>query len=105
MFDLPKDHYTARGIAEQVPAELQTFLWEILKREMAEHPADYLQALKLELDGEGTLRIVYSQNQPACQRLYHMADMERSLPEDLDGRTIFALDDITHITMLFAEDY
>ena len=105
MFDIPKDYYTARGIAEQVPAELQTFLWEILKREMAEHPADYLQALKLELDGEGTLRIVYSQNQPACQRLYHMADMERSLPEDLDGRTIFALDDITHITMLFAEDY
>ena len=105
MFDIPKDHYTARGIAEQVPAQLQTFLWEILEREMAEHPADYLQALKLELDMGGMLRIVYSQEQPACQRLYHMADMERSLPEDLDGRTIFALDDITHITMLFAEDY
>ena len=59
MFDIPKDHYTARGIAEQVPAELQTFLWEILDREMA--------------------------------------DTGRSLPEYLD--------DITHITMLFAEDY
>lgn len=105
MFDIPKDHYTARGIAEQVPAPLQTFLWEILEREMAEHPADYLQALKLELDGEGMLRIVYSQEQPACQRLYHMADLEKSLAEHLDGRTIFALDGITYITLLFAEDY
>ncbi len=105
MFDIPKDHYTARGIAEQVPTELQTFLWEILEQELAEHPADYLQALKLELDGEGRLQIVYRQDQPACQRLYHMADMEQNLPEYLDGKTIFALDDITHITMLFAEDY
>lgn len=105
MFDIPNDHYTARGIAEQVPAELQTFLWAILEQEMAEHPADYLQALKLELDGEGRLRIAYSQDQPACQQTYSMEDMGKSLPEYLDGKTIFALDDMTHITMLFAEDY
>ncbi len=105
MFDIPKDLYTARRIAEQVPAALQICLWDILDEEMAVHPADYLQALTLELDGEGTLRILYRQDQPACQRIYHIADMEWDLPEHLDGKTIFALDDITHITMLFAEDY
>ena len=105
MFERNKPRYCTRGIAERVPMELQLFMWAALEQEQKSHDMDYLQVFQLRLDREGTLWIDYKQEQPEQNQTYALTAVGEGIPEDLNGKKIFVIDDETHITMLFAEEY
>ncbi len=105
MFEQEKPRYCTKGISENVPMELQLFLWAALEQERQSHDMDYLQVFRLKLDEEGTLWIDYIQEQPERKQTYALTDVGNEIPEELNGRKIFVMDDETHITMLFAEEY
>lgn len=68
MFEPHKPRYCTRGIADELPLELQGFLWNILEQQKELHEMDYLQVFRLEVDEEGTLWTHYSQEQPPYEK-------------------------------------
>ena len=60
MFEREKPRYCSRGVAEELPIELQAFLWTILEQQKGLHDMDYLQVFQLQVDEEGTLSIHYT---------------------------------------------
>lgn len=104
MFELTKQHYLTKGIASGLPMDLQVFLWGIIEKEKLYHELDYLQVFRLEVDKEENLYVHYSQEQPEHEQTYSCAAIGAKMPE-VDGRKIYVIDDETHVTMLFAEEY
>ncbi len=104
MFESTKDRYLTRGIAREIPMDLQIFLWGIIEREKTRHEMDYLQVFRLEIDGEGNLHVHYDQERPEHHRTYSLAMVGADMPE-VDGKKIYVIDDETHVTMLLAEEY
>lgn len=105
MFEETKPRYCTRSIAEELPLELQILLWRILEQQRELHEMDYLQVFQLNLDAEGTLRMDYCQEQPAYEQSYTMSAEGIEHTKALNRKKIFVIDDETHITMLFAEEY
>lgn len=104
MFELTKQHYLTKGIASEIPIDLQVFLWGIIEKEKTCHELDYLQVFRLEVDGEGNLHVHYSQEQPEHKKTYSCATIGVKMPE-VNGRKIYIIDDSENVTMLFAEEY
>lgn len=104
MFELTKRRYLTRGVAREIPMELQAFLWGIIEKEKSRHELDYLQVFRLEVDGEGNLHVHYSQEQPEHEKTHSLATIGAKMPE-INGRKIYIIDDGTHVTMLLAEEY
>lgn len=104
MFELDKSRYITKGIAREVPIELQVAIWAIIQEESGQHQMDYLQVFQLHIDEEGNLHIEYEQEVPEKAKTYELPNMEK-VPSQLDGEKIYVIDDITHITMLFANEY
>ncbi len=105
MFERTKDRYVTRGIMEQVPMELQMFLWHVLEQGQSHHGMDCLQVFKLRIDEAQNLHVHHSQERPGCQKTYSLAGVGADMPAGLDGKKIYAIDDGTHVTMLFASEY
>lgn len=104
MFELDKARYMTKGIAREVPLELQIAIWAIIQAESGQHQMDYLQVFQLHIDEQGNLHIEYKQEVPEKAKTYELPNIGR-VPSQLDGRKIYVIDDMTHITMLFASEY
>lgn len=104
MFELDKARYMTKGIAREVPLELQIAIWAIIQEESSQHQMDYLQVFQLHIDAERNLRIDYKQEVSEQARTYELSNIGK-VPSQLDGRKIYVIDDMTHITMLFASEY
>lgn len=103
MFEREKPRYCSRGVAEEIPMELQLFLWSILEQQKNLHEMDYLQIFQLQVDEEGTLYIHYSQEQPEYEQGYVLVGVGADMPE-VNGKKLYVIDDETHITMVFPEE-
>ena len=103
MFEREKPRYCSRGVAEELPLELQAFLWTILEQQKQLHDMDYLQIFQLQVDVEGTLHIHYSQEQPQYHQDYALTMVGADMPE-VHGKKLYVIDDETHITMVFPEE-
>ncbi len=95
MFKNPR--YTTKGINENLPIMTQIILWELIDN-MEVEQKDYLQVFTLSVE-DRQQKILHEQECPeySAEHLFPCSD-------PITGK-IFVIDDETHSTMLFAEEY
>ena len=95
MFENQK--FVTKGVSNNIPAELADLMWHmVLTMEVEEK--DYLQVFKLTKTPVGQ-HIIHEQEQPPYR-------YELDVPCDAAmGAKVFVIDDLTHSTMLLAEEY
>lgn len=103
MFD--NQRYMTVGIESTLPNELILFLWTLLdEMHQYDRPMDYLQVFSLwpDKDAVGTsIQVIkHTQERPGYQGIYHLY-----LPTDPITAKVYVIDDISHSTMLLAEEY
>ena len=90
------DRYMTRGVAADIPPDLQLFLWNCIDQLPPER--DYLQVFQLEPMGQ-MQSITHSSEQPPHRMTY-------VIPSDKPiSAKLYAIDDGEHSTMLFASEY
>lgn len=100
--------YLTSGIDERLPPEYQILIWNTIDNlRDAGQELDYLQVFRIETvereDGsEKIIRFLHSQEVPPFEKVYELPVK----PEDVSlmGK-VYVIDDITHATMLWAEEY
>ncbi|MBQ8171812.1 MAG: hypothetical protein IJZ95_07495 [Oscillospiraceae bacterium] len=90
-------HYCTNGISERLPLTVQAFLWGLI-RTMEVPEQDYLQVFTLTVE-KGFQKILHEQEFPEYSRDYVIPSSRPITAK------IFVIDDETHSTMLFAEEY
>lgn len=96
------DKFITKGVASTIPPELQVFLWNSI-RNIPAGARDYLQVFRLDGRRQGgsvLQEVVHSQEEPEYKARY-LLDSRRSPV----SAKIFVIDDVTHATMLLAEEY
>ena len=95
MFKNPR--YTTKGINDNLPIMTQIFLWRLIEA-MEVSEQDYLQVFTLSVEN-GQQKVLHEQEFPEYSK-------EHLFPSTnpIEGK-IFVIDDETHSTMLFAEEY
>ena len=95
MFENQK--FITRGVLSTIPAELADLMWHIVLT-MEVEEKDYLQVFRLTKTPAGQ-HIVHEQEQPPYR-------YELDVPcDDAVDAKVFVIDDLTHSTMLLAEEY
>ena len=95
MFENPK--YITRGVQSEIPDALMLLMWQMIAA-MRTAQKDYLQVFTLTKTPTGQ-HIVHEQEQPPYQ-------YELDVPcDDAVNAKVFVIDDLTHSTMLLAEEY
>lgn len=102
MFNNPK--YITRGIAVQLPPELQLYLWQMITDLNRRHMSlDYLQVFKLDtitIGDQSLQQITHTQERPPYKNTVTIR-----IDQPVSNRKVFCIDDQSHSTMLFAEEY
>ncbi|MFI3166799.1 MAG: DUF960 family protein [Bacillota bacterium] len=92
-----------RGIANEIPVEVQAFMWNIITEQVAAcGGVDYLQVFTFSRN-DNQLIVHYKQEIPEVSRRFaieYRDEFYKFLQE-----TIFVIDEINHSTMLFAHEY
>ena len=108
MFKSGEPRYLTRGIDERLPVVYQIILWDTIDalRDIG-FELDYLQVfdIKTKQNTERTgkvLKITHSQEVPEYSKTYEIPIKNEDV--SIDGK-IFVIDDVTHATMLWAEEY
>ena len=103
MFD-KNNRLVTRGILEQLPTELLVQLWMSIDIQLnAGMEMDYLQVFKFEKVSDTVLVIRHEQEVPERKTVLYceyQKDFEKILQ-----KTVYVIDDETHSTMLFSEEY
>lgn len=95
--------YITKGINEQLPLELQIYLWNMIGELQDKIELDYLQVFRLSTinkDGRILQQITHTQEVPPYKNTVIIR-----ISKPISNRKIFCIDDDTHSTMLFAEEY
>ncbi|MDR7235698.1 DUF960 family protein [Neobacillus drentensis] len=101
MFERDKPRYVTQQIATNVSIEIQVLLWRIMdSRRNNQEPLDYLQVFHLQRNGDRQ-RISNKQEQPPMEMV---AQFEPKESQPIDT-TIWIVDDGSHCTMMFPNDY
>lgn len=103
MFD--NQRYMTRGIESTLPPAIVLFLWSLIDElRQSDHQLDYLQVFNLweDKDATGTsIQVVrHNQEEPEYEAIYTLY-----LPDLPIKAKVYVIDDITHSTMLLAEEY
>ena len=97
MFEKSKGRYLTRGVAAEIPLQLQVFLWEAVDR-MPELK-DYLQVFNL--SGEIGVQVIHH---TAEEPEYDMTYILQIAGEAVTAK-VYLIDDGEHCTRLLAEEY
>lgn len=100
MFEKNKPKYETEEINVKLPLEVRVLLWGIIETASNEVKLDYLQVFRLEREGNNMLKITHSQEVPEYEKVYIFP-----VSEDCVEGKIFVIDDETHCTMLWADEY
>ena len=96
--------YMTRGIAVQLPPELQLYLWQMITDLNRSHvPLDYLQVIQLDaitIGDQSLQQITHTQEIPPYKNTVTIR-----IDQPVSNRKVFCIDDQSHSTMLFAEEY
>lgn len=102
MFD-NGSRYITRGIANNVPLDLQIFMWQLIEdlKDTIEE-VDYLQVFDISVidEIENKVRVIHSQEVPEYKKIWII-----KVNEPCSNERIFVIDDKTHSTMILAEEY
>lgn len=94
-----KQRYLTRGINENIPIELQCYLWNLIDT-MAVDEKDYLQVFDIKNTDTG-LEITHSQECPEYSKIHRI----HNYFNDTVDIKIFVIDSDDYSTMLFAHEY
>jgi len=95
--------YLTRGIHVNVPLEIQIVLWRMIDERLKQvSTMDTFQIFKFNIE-RNQLIIRHIQEQPEHTNTHRLINKQSF--KALDGKTIYIIDDTTHATMLFAEEY
>ena len=95
--------YITRGISEQIPLEIQLFMWQQIDTLIrTTDTLDYLQVFEIRTK-DSYVEIEHRQEVPDYKKIHKIKKTEAYA--SLDGTKIFVIDDITHSTMLLAIEY
>lgn len=98
-----ESRYITKGIANNVPLELQFFMWQLIEdlKETVEE-VDYLQVFDISVIDkiENKVRIIHSQEIPEYKKIWII-----KMSEPCNNERIFVIDDKTHSTMMLAKEY
>ena len=97
MFENNQPRYITRGIDENIPLELQMFMWEAVDRML--EPKDWLQVFNLSV--ENGLQVI---NHTSEQSRFKMTYILPAVTETVTEK-VYIIDDGDHCTMLLAEEY
>lgn len=103
MFDHTR--YVTRGITATLPPILVVFLWQLIdnRRDSGEE-LDYLQVFQLcrDASGSGNIQLIQHSQEMPDYRANHQVML---LDDPAVNTKVFVIDDVTHSTMLLAEEY
>lgn len=100
MFD--KEKYITKNIQNQLPQETILFLWTLIDKARNHTELDYLQIFYLSnvtVDGVTIQKITHIQENPKYKNEVFL------LCNNAINNKVFCIDDETHSTMLFANEY
>ncbi len=100
MFD--KEKYITKNIQNQLPQETILFLWTLIEEARSQIELDYLQIFHLSrvtLDGVPVQKVTHSQENPKYKNEVYI------FCNDIITNKVYCIDDETHSTMLFANEY
>ena len=95
MFENQK--FITRGVLSNIPAELADLMWHMILT-MEVDAKDHLQVFELTKTPTGQ-HIVHTQEQPI-----YRYELDVPCTDAVDAK-VFVIDDLTHSTMLLAEEY
>jgi hypothetical protein len=92
--------FVTRGVADNIPLEVQVFLWSLLDNLIAKMVVeiDYLQVFEFSGEGGGQ-KIIHSQEVPEYQVVYQFNNSVSLLKSKL-----YVIDDGEYCTMLLPEE-
>ncbi len=95
--------FMTRGIANEIPVDVQAFMWNIITEQVATYGGvDYLQVFTFSRNNN-ELIVHYKQEIPEVSRSFALEYRDEFYT--FLRETIFVIDEITHSTMLFAHEY
>ena len=103
LFDNQK--YITQGIIESIPDGMIAILFGLIDRLKSKMEVDYLQVFNISSKKENGLCVYiikHSQEQPLYNEEIEVATLDDTTIEDCK---IFVIDDVTHSTMLLADEY
>ncbi len=92
----PLQRYATAAVSSEIPLVVQLFLWQCI--DALPFLPDHLQVFKLSSDS-GMVRIVHTQECPNYRKEYLL------LSDVPITAKIYVINDETHATMLFCEEY
>lgn len=98
-----QNRYMTKGISSEIPLYLQNVMW-IMIESMEIEKKDYLQIFELSktvADGKVFQKIIHRQEQPKYEKSVTVLANE----EDIVEKKVYVIDDVSHCTMLLAEEY
>lgn len=95
------DKYITCGVEEHIPVTIQLMLWHLIEIARENTKLDYLQIFHISKDSNtGFIHIVHEQEQPEYKN-----EVVVLCDDNVDTHKVYAIDDVTHCTMLLAEEY
>ncbi len=98
-----QNRYMTKGISSEIPFYLQNLMW-IMVDSMEVEKKDYLQIFELSkivADGKVFQKITHRQEQPEYKKTVTILANEKDIVE----KKVYVIDDVSHCTMLLAEEY
>lgn len=98
-----QNRYMTRGVSSEIPFSLQNLMW-IMIDSMKIDKKDYLQIFELKrevIDGTVFQKVIHRQEQPEYEKVFVIPVDEK----DVIVKKVFIIDDVSHCTMLLAEEY
>ena len=92
----PSKRYATAAVDREIPLAVQLFLWQCI--DALPFSPDYLQVFELSTDGN-QLKIVHAQECPDYRKEYLLLSDVPIMAK------IYVINDETHATMLFCEEY
>lgn len=98
-----ENKFITKGVSAEIPFYMQNLMWFLIES-MEISKKDYLQVFELKkvvTNGKSYQKIIHRQEQPKYEKEFTISLNEKDIVES----KIFVIDDITHCTMLLAEEY
>jgi len=110
-YKFDKDKLITCGIENTLPHSVTLLLWQLVGAhvwlsETENKTVDYLQVFDLSTNtATKMLTVKHKQEQPDYKKTHTYRIESEEVLKELNGLKIFVIDDITHSTMLLAEEY
>lgn len=92
--------YVSKGINERLPAVLVVYLFQLIdEKKKLSMPMDYLQIFDLKSQGASMLSVTHRQEEPGYVKK-HLLSYDLIIEDK-----IYVIDDGSHTTMMWADEY